>query len=295
MGWQIFQFGQFYLDGIPRRVPNNIVDNKNVPCYVWEQGVGRTPHGFDIADNQGQYKITWIKPDGMNLFVADRALINVNWDDLDKVGLIGGKVVTIGGKQYLCRVPKVGVRKGVPNEWDSILDATEELDSLWHWGDMYFWGAEESVLRPGSRVIRGSCSARYWNRCSPSEYISGVGFRPVLEPLPSAISDLDTVLTLEGQQFALSQLQGAKENIFYPSLTPIVGNPFKDIADGTSLKMYTLLCGKEPVPQGNDVFKIKRKKAANLTLSEQYYGDEFLISWVISNGIAITAKPILQF
>lgn len=35
------------------------------------------------------------------------------------------------------------------------------------------------------------------------------------------------------------------------------------------------------------------KDPSKLTLTDRYYGDEYLVSWVISNGVAVAAKSLV--
>ena len=53
--------------------------------------------------------------------------------------------------------------------------------------------------------------------------------------------------------------------------------------------MYTVLEGGEPIHFGATV-----KDASKLTLTDRYFGDEYLVSWVMSNGVAISNQPVPQ-
>ena len=119
------------------------------------------------------------------LLVASQCVCtNISWDELNKAGYIFGCPVKIDGTFYLCRSLEVGEEKGVPNEWDSILDDLGEDDSLWHWGSGYFWGQETARHHASHRAVRGYLSARCWNYYTTVYRGALVGFRPVLEPLP---------------------------------------------------------------------------------------------------------------
>lgn len=48
--------------------------------------------------------------------------------------------------------------------------------------------------------------------------------------------------------------------------------------------MYTFLNNGHPIPFGEPV-----KDASKLTLTDRYFGDEYLIPWTISNGIAVAS------
>ena len=119
------------------------------------------------------------------LLVASQCVCsNIRWEQLNKAGYILGRPVKIDGVPYLCRSLKVGDENDVPNEWDSILDDLGEDDNLWHWRGHFFWGQEVSKYEASFRAVRGYLSARYWNYFNAAYRYVGVGFRPVLEPLP---------------------------------------------------------------------------------------------------------------
>jgi len=164
---EIIQLGSMYFDETPLSI-GNIYTGGNLI-------ISNTVKGKEVS---------WVNVNG--LLVADHVIcIGISWDILNKQGLIFGRKVTIDGTPYLCRSLKVGNNSGVPNEWDDILDATSEDDSLWHWKNIYFWGQETSKYDMTYQASRGFYSARYWNHYSASFPGAGVGFRPVLEPLVS--------------------------------------------------------------------------------------------------------------
>lgn len=53
--------------------------------------------------------------------------------------------------------------------------------------------------------------------------------------------------------------------------------------------MYTLMEGGHPIH-----FEAAIKDANKLTLTDRYFGNEYLVPWVISNGVAVAAKSILK-
>jgi len=173
-----------------------------------------------------------------------------------------------------------------------ILDKTNESDDLWNWSSCFFWGKDVSKKDSSHRAVRGWSSARRWGSRSASPRVVGVGFRPALEILTSDPLCADNVIKLEEQEFSISQLQGAIHKVFYLQLNPIGGNPFANIPNGTAVKMYTLLCDEEPVRQ--DGGKPATRTKGEISITDQFYGEEFLIPWVISNGIAVASRPVLQ-
>ena len=49
--------------------------------------------------------------------------------------------------------------------------------------------------------------------------------------------------------------------------------------------MYTITENGHPI-HPNEMFK----NATNLTVTDRYFGDEYLVQWVISNGVAVASK-----
>ena len=148
---------------------------------------------------------------------------------------------------------------------------------------MYFWGANVTVFEASYCAVRGYHSARCWDYCDATYRTASVGFRSVLEPLPSDVPTLN--INLDGAGFQLSSLPG--RNAFCPILQPIQEDIFKDIPVGDKVRMYTFLEGGKPIHVGATI-----KDISKLTLTDRYYGDEFLISWVISNGVAVASQSL---
>lgn len=198
MGHSIFKFGALYLGNNIRHVPQVPTDDGDVP-----QHEGQT---ISIGAARGGEAITWVKPDGLNLLIADRVLLAVtSWEDLSRNGFALGKRVLIDKQNFLCRLLQVGENINAPNEWDNILDKTNEENSLWHWKDMFFWGQEVSACVASTRAVRGYSSARYWNDIGAASRNVFVGFRPVLEILNTdpLISDSDRNLGDKNTNFTI--------------------------------------------------------------------------------------------
>lgn len=53
--------------------------------------------------------------------------------------------------------------------------------------------------------------------------------------------------------------------------------------------MYTFMESGHPICFGEPV-----KDAAKLTLTDRYFGDEYLIPWTISNGVAVANQALQQ-
>ena len=68
MGYSIFRFGALYLSCEEQAVPRNPTTTGDIPEYY------SAIIGFLHAISGPP--ITWIKPDGLNLLIADRVLLN---------------------------------------------------------------------------------------------------------------------------------------------------------------------------------------------------------------------------
>lgn len=273
--YDIFQFGALYLDNKIQRIPQQPKEKGDVPQYDEQARISIGPAG------QG---VTWVKPHGLNLLISDRVLLtNISWEDLDKNGFVTGKTVLIDGHRFRCRLLQVGVDENVPNEWDRILKIAGINDYLWHWKQMYFWGADMAQADENCRAVRGFASPHAWGDYWMTLRCASVGFRPVLEPL--GVADPATNCILDGTSFWLGSIPGSSG--FCPILQPVQHNTFAGIPDGWQVKMYTLMGGKYPVHR-----EFGFSSASKLTLSDRYYGDEYLVSWTIANGIAVATQTL---
>ena len=52
--------------------------------------------------------------------------------------------------------------------------------------------------------------------------------------------------------------------------------------------MYTAIQDGHPIQ-----FSDKVQSLSGIELTDQYFGDEYLISWTVSNGVAVADKPLL--
>lgn len=279
MGYDIFKFGALYLDDKIQAIPKQPTKDGDIPQYD-----GHT--AIYIGPAKRGRGITWIKPHGSNLLIADRVLlVSVKWVNLNKNGFIIGRRVLIGGQFFRCRLLQVGRNENIPNEWDKALNETGENNALWHWNEMYFFGTELSTDNASTCVIRGYCSARFRNITTVMGQGMRVGFRPVLEPLSSDTPTSN--INLDGMEFRLSSIPGG--NSFCPILQPIKEDAFANIPIGGKVRMYTFTENGHPIHMNEQI-----KDATKLTLTDRYYGDEFLVSWVISDGVAMASQSLPQ-
>lgn len=284
MGYTIFNFGALYMGNHAQKIPQHPTADGDIPAYDVYSNIS-------IRGGKQKQTITWIKPDGINLLIADRTLLAaVNWYDLNGDGFVEGNELIVGGHRFLCRLPRLGNDEHEHDEWDEVLDAVNREDDLfWNWHKMAFWGQTRISNTVDMFPIRGYHSSRYWTFDAAEHRSVELGFRPVLEILPKA--DIEPSCELDGQVFHLNNLFG--DNIFYPVLQPMKQDAFSGILNGEQIRMYTLLKNGRPVPM-NPKQKRVFKDMSQLKLTDKYFGDEFLIPWVISNGIAVASRPLLH-
>lgn len=274
VGYDVFKFGALYWNDDVQPIPQNPSYTGDIPQYDNIKA---------ISIKEAEQKITWIKPYGLNLLVADRVLMaNASWEDLQRSGLDKGIPILVGGQRFLCRMPQVGLL-GDENEWDQILDITGEDDSLWHWYKMYFWGRDNASGK--IHQARGFVAARKWANGEGTIRYFSYGFRPVLEPMGSNMAT--NKYKLDGVDFRLSSIPGGDG--YCPVLQPVNRNALACIPNGHRLKMYTLMEDGRPVHFGATI-----KDVSKLTLTDRYYGDEYLVPWTISNGIAVASQSMKQ-
>lgn len=281
---------------------------------VWEADATQYMRGYDegdtvtIGDSVQGKTITWVQPDGIPLLIADRPLMNnISWEDLNNLGLAEGKIITIDGEQYFCRLLDVGDRRGAVNEWDACLDAAEtEANDVWHWKQCMFLGGKH--LTNGSNVFpfRGYSSARFYYNVEPETRAQALGYRPVLEPINDnkkyIASNMHNLQSLEGQYFSIVQAPTprAPSVAFRPMLYPKMMTgilfdtaAFQNVPPGTEVRMFTMLMNGEPVQQYSRTCA-KYIEGARLALTDKFYGLEYLISWKIQKNAAIATKNILR-
>ena len=280
MGYDIFKFGALYLGDKAQHFPERPAVNGDIPQYDGSSTISISPV------TREEEPITWIKPYGINILIADRVLLTkVSWKDLNRNGFVNGKEIVIEGQHFRCRLLHVGNTRVVPNEWDKVLNETEENNALWHWKDMYFWGNDVSTFGVLPRAIRGYHSARFWGSLSATTRHVGVGFRPILKPLAS--DNIVPNCQLDGVYFQLRSIPGGEG--FCPVLQPTQKNIFGSIPTGHQVQMYTFVEDGHPVHLDKAV-----KDVSKLMLTDRYYADEYLVTWIISNGVAIASKTLIQ-
>lgn len=161
-------------------------DKKKPNC-----GLGDTCPGFEIE---------WVHLNG--LYVSKGILrSSISWNELNAEGLIFGKRITIDGRPFLCRAPKIGLNEDAQlrvetgaNEWNRIVDATSADASFWSWTGYWSW-AQESMIPNGNGAIEhkgcfGYMSAKMWGWQPADRKSNIVGWRPILEPIIELAPDM---------------------------------------------------------------------------------------------------------
>jgi hypothetical protein len=111
MGYSIFKFGSLYLEGVARNIPENPMEYGDISSHKIMPNMHPNKPQMSIGPTSGTDKkvISWVKPDGINLLVADRVLVvHMSWQELNKFGFVAGKKIMIDGHTFLCRLLKVG-------------------------------------------------------------------------------------------------------------------------------------------------------------------------------------------
>lgn len=281
MGYDIFKFGALFLGNRLQHIPIMPNIGGDIPNYDMKSTIS-------IEAVVSQNVITWVKPHGANLFVADRVLlVNVTWNELKKNGFVPGKEIVIDGQRFRCRLLQAGLEADVPNEWDQVLTMTGDDDTLWHWSNIYFWGAD-GLDNLSLYSNRGWTKARNRTFNGPDFRSFGTGFRPALDPIgPDSTA---THCWLEGIEFRVGRIPDRE--VYCPTLQPVQSSIFAGIPDGYQVHMYTLLKNGRPVRTDLAIPGIFLGEK-QLKITDRYFGDEYLIPWTISDGVAVAQHALL--
>lgn len=365
--YKVVSMGTLYLDATPRISDGIDYDGEST---------------INIGDGIGGHYISWVKPTDMELFVSTSVIMcNVSWEDLDKNGFVKGKIVSIDGKEYLCRLVHVDTSGNQKDEWRDLLTSTFAESSPWDTKPYSFWtdGLHQITYKDGriqiDGILKGGDGITSQVEAHTALRCAGVGFRPVLEPVQEGRH-----VVLEGQDFIISlptggavgghadtsewnRMVAASETLvlgpnnpdgtagkltrqgpvewlgrrsicmetyevntnkavcrggssveawdkcnkktgygFRPKLIPVRkiqdrffldDNVYANITIGTVVRMYTLLQDGEPVKIFNDGSCSSFTKGKRLTITDEYFDEEFLIPWIVFDGKAVAQKNIL--
>lgn len=318
MGYKKMSFGCLKVGLNDYNIPVAIPQDPTLDGDIFEFASGYSLY-FGHAEHLAA-EITWIKPDNMPIFVADRVLLNkISYDQLEKEGiagneLVGGKVIRLNGVPFCCRLLDIGAvpideAPTASNEWNTCLYVAGDENDLWHWSRVGFWGNNTIKKRKpyNWRPFRGFNSPYYWGDMSELHKGKDIGFRPVLEPLQSMPSCQYKEITLDAQPFCVVQnkVKHPTQVDFRPALYPQVklndgtcrfeGKLFNALSDGQEVKMYTLVMNGKPIRQDKPINALTQYSAGSkFILTDQYYGEQYLIPWIIHHGCAFAAKEILR-
>lgn len=301
MGYEVLKFGTLFMSGCALDIPKNPVFGGDVPSY--EAGAI-----LEIGDTVKGKAITWVRSGNMDLYIADRNLLGrISWDDIERQGFVWGKPLEIDGALYCCRLLRMGSSEAgtVRSEWNTALYyAGDTSDDLWHWVGLPSWGQDTTVFG-GYRAIQGGESADAWSWQDPGVNSGLVGFRPVLERIREAKGK---EVVLDGQTFFVQQAKKAVNNgkdshCFYPVLLPIAytstkrpgvdHSVFAKVDVRSTFRMYTLLQNGVPVLQETKS-ALEYQPGAELTITDKFFGSEYLITWDIQNGCAHARWGVLK-
>lgn len=281
MGYSIFKIGTLYQGAEPKPIPQDPWEHGDIPQY-------NPSYTIFIGPTFSPKAISWIKPDGMSILVSDRVLLNnVSWQDLNSNTLVYGTEITLGGTRFRCRLLQVN---NAYNEWNQAMTAAGTNDNkIWNWSGIYSWSqnAHEEITK--NCIIVGLSAPKSKKQMSANIRHVSCGYRPVLEILPS--HKTFPTIKLDGQDFFLSNIPGGTD--ICPILQPYKDNVFADIRDGQKVWMYTLLLNGKPVCTTDDGVH-KLKETDQIQMTDKYFGDEFLIPWTITNGLAVADKALMQ-
>lgn len=199
------ELGALYIDGIVQD-PTIYQKAKDIPLYQpdTEITISEAPEG------KPECTIKWNEvtlPNGQTLLIADRALLaGVSYDDLGAAGFVEGQEVTLGGKDYLCRLLHCDEVNRENDEWEMALDAVGADDKLWHWQKTGFWVVGTPTDQVAStRVYRGFFSSRLFFWISSDARAAFLGFRPVLVPLSNDDESMEISAILNANLLADTQ------------------------------------------------------------------------------------------
>lgn len=143
-----------------------------------------------IGDTVAGKEISWFKADG--LFVSAKILAyGISWYDLNVLGLITGKRVSIDGKPYILRLS--GKNPDGGDEWDTILDNLYmhyDETALWDPNQTYHWTQVAREDEFTHKILRGGCASRSYISRDIYDGAKEAGWRPILEPIPPQLCDM---------------------------------------------------------------------------------------------------------
>lgn len=133
-------------------------------------------------------EIPWLRR-GSRLIALQNVIYGVSWVDLFANGFTYGisTDIAIDGRQYQCRLPRLGRYAKQPNEWEEFFRGLgTNIQRTVENG--FSWGME--LIEPGKASMRCGSSLNSWTASPRSNQTSSFGFRPVLEPVLPPLEDI---------------------------------------------------------------------------------------------------------
>lgn len=130
--------------------------------------------------------IMWIAS-GSFLVSSKTLCLGINWHDLNRLGFIAGRPITLGEKHYLCRSIRT-------SELPWIFGERMDDETVWNWGRGYFWCWDDDSETPDHVETERPVSGFIFigkSTTAKSTHFAGIGFRPVLEELGPALPQED--------------------------------------------------------------------------------------------------------
>ncbi|WP_244835293.1 hypothetical protein [Clostridium sp. BJN0001] len=138
----IRQFGTLYLDDEKVKRPLDFVDYSDIREYNGEKIEIRN------TDKDNVYKLSWIEInyEDKKMLISDRNILkNISFDELDLLGFVKGKVITIDGYNFMLRLLK---ESDIEREWEKYIlnendilglpdkvnqdEFEKDVEDLWH-------------------------------------------------------------------------------------------------------------------------------------------------------------------
>ena len=219
------RMGALFLNDVVQAIPENPVWDGDIAQYDGSSAITIQ----DAPSEMSSAWITWNVVPGMKrwttqencdtLLVADRVLLtNVSWKDLAANGFAKGQVVTLNGRDFLCRLVPVGTAPNGRNVWNDALNATTKENDVWHWKGVYFWG---DVYKSSMKrcAMRGNTSVCGWSDGKTNKRSPHIGFRPVLEPL--AGDDILVYPASDSPETSKSEKKTAPQKTYETTAVPV--------------------------------------------------------------------------
>lgn len=120
---------------------------------------------------------------------------------------------------------------------------------------------------------------------------ASIGFRPVLERPAFELSTWTKEVVLEDQKYLLRYVTKQRSEGFRPAL--FCEGLTNRLPYLKQFRAYTLLMNEKPVRQDRDN-PVFYKKGAKLSLTDRFFGQEYLIPWIAEKGMLVAQRNVLK-